>query len=46
MKKTLKLFPNKTTHEEIMKKVLSNPFMVALVPNFVMMLIDVATKKE
>jgi hypothetical protein len=29
-----------------MKKVLSNPFMVALVPNFVMMLIDVATKKE
>jgi hypothetical protein len=29
-----------------MKKVLSNPFVVALVPNFVMVSIDVIVKRE
>jgi hypothetical protein len=41
MKKILKCSPNKTTHEEAMKKVLSDPFVVALVPNFVTMFIDI-----
>jgi hypothetical protein len=46
MKKTLKSFPNKTTHEKIMKKVLSNPFVITLIPNFVMMYNDDVVKRE
>jgi hypothetical protein len=40
------VFPNKTTHEEVMKKVLSYPFVVAVVSNFVTIFINVATKRE
>jgi hypothetical protein len=40
------VFPNKTTHEEVMKKALSYPFVVVVVSNFVTISINVAAKRE
>ncbi len=46
MKKILKSFPNKTTREEVMTKVLSNLFVVVLVPIFFTMFIDVVVERK